>query len=55
MTLRIRANETYLPVIMNRQRNDYAWRYERVFRLKITVSSTQPIARSGEGAKESAM
>ena len=37
----------YLPLNMTRQRNDYT-RYERVFRLKITVASTRPIARSGD-------
>ena len=26
--------------------------YERVFRLKITVASTQPMARSGEGGED---
>ena len=45
-----RANEAYPPVNVTRQRNDCK-RYERVFRLKITVASTQSIVRSGEGEK----
>ena len=48
------ASETYPPEKIKKQRNDCA-RYERVFRLKITVSSTRPIARSGEGGEEPAM
>ena len=40
----------YLPVNMNRQRNDCT-RYERVFRLKVTVASTRTISRSGEGGE----
>ena len=52
--LLIRASETYLPVSMNRQRNDCT-RYEGVFRLKKTVASTQPIGRTGEAGEEPAM
>ena len=36
------------------QRNDCT-RYERVFRLKITVASTQPIARIEEAGEEPAV
>ena len=54
MILLIRASETYLPVSMNRQRNDCT-RYEGVFRLKKTVASTQPIGRTGEAGEEPAM
>ena len=48
MTVQVRASKTHLPVNINRQRNDCA-RNELVLTSKITVPSTQPIPRSGEG------